>query len=75
MNKIVNKFLLTVDKFMPEMQLGQRRVTYSTCGPFTKTKNEYKKKYEETRDSRHVYQKKLDKACFQQIWLMEILKI
>ena len=44
MNKIVNKFLLTVDKFMPEMQLGQRRVTYSTCGPFTKTKNEYKKK-------------------------------
>ena len=75
MNKIVNKFLLTVDKFMPEMQLGQRRVTYSTCGPFTKTKNEYKKKNEETRDSRHVYQKKLDKACFQQIWLMEILKI
>ena len=43
MNKIVNKFLLTVDKFMLEMQLGQPRVTYSTCGPFIKTKNKYKK--------------------------------
>ena len=44
MNKIVNKFLLTVGKFMLEMQLGQPRATYSTCGLFTKTKNEYKKK-------------------------------
>ena len=36
MNNIINKFLLTGDKFMPEMHLKQPRFTYSTCGPFTK---------------------------------------
>ena len=38
MNGIVNKFLLAEDKFMPEMHLRQTRFTYSTCGPFTKSK-------------------------------------
>ena len=28
-------------------------------------KKERMKKFKETRDSRHIYQKKLDKACFQ----------
>ena len=37
MNEIVNKFLLVVDKFMPEMHLKQLGFTYSTCGPFTKS--------------------------------------
>ena len=38
MNKIVNKFLLAGDKFMPEMHLRQRGFTYSVCGPFTNNK-------------------------------------
>ena len=36
MNKIVNKFLLTGDKFMPELRLRQPGFTYSTCGTFAK---------------------------------------
>ena len=42
MNEIVNKFLLARDKFRPEMHLRQPGFTYSACGPFTKTKKEYK---------------------------------
>ena len=42
MNKIVNKFLLAGNKFMPEMHLKQPGFTYSACGPFTKTKKESK---------------------------------
>ena len=38
MNKIVNKFLLSGDKFMPEMHLRQLEFTYSACGPFNKNK-------------------------------------
>ena len=36
MNKIVNKFLLAGDKYMPEIHLKQPGFTYSACGPFTK---------------------------------------
>ena len=43
MNKIVNQFLLAVDKFMPEMHLRQPRFTYSVCGPFTKNKEKIQK--------------------------------
>ena len=42
MNDIINKFLLTGDKFMPEMHLRLAGFTYSACGPFTKIKMEYK---------------------------------
>ena len=38
MNKIVNKFLLVGNKFMPEMHLRQLGFTYSACGLFTKNK-------------------------------------
>ena len=38
MDKIVNKFLLTGDKFMPEMHLKRPGFTYSACGPFTKNR-------------------------------------
>ena len=31
MNKIINKFLLTGDKFMPEIYLKQPGFTYSAC--------------------------------------------
>ena len=36
MNKIINNFLLKVDKFMPEMHLRQPGFTYSACSSFTK---------------------------------------
>ena len=39
MNRIVNKFLLAGDKFMPEMHLKQTRFTYSASRPFTKNKD------------------------------------
>ena len=32
MNKIINKFLLTGDKFMPQFHLKQPGFTYSSCG-------------------------------------------
>ena len=38
MNQLVNKFLLTGDKFMPEMHLKQPGFTYSICGTFTENK-------------------------------------
>ena len=38
MNNVINKFLLVVDKFMPEMHLRQPQFTYSACGSFTKHK-------------------------------------
>ena len=36
MNKIINKFLLTCDRFMPELHLKQRRFTKRASGSFTK---------------------------------------
>ena len=44
MNEIINKLLLTGDKFMPEMHLRQPGFTYITCGSFTKNKGGIKKK-------------------------------
>ena len=38
MNEIVNKFLLTEDKYMPEMRLKEFGFTYSASGTFTKDK-------------------------------------
>ena len=43
MSKIVNKFLLAGDKFMPEMYLRPTRFTYSAFGPFRKKKEITKK--------------------------------
>ena len=64
MNELVNKFLLTGDKFMPEVHLRQPGFTYSSRGPFKKS-NQRIQKFKETRDSRYTYQNELDKACFQ----------
>ena len=36
MKKIVNKFWMAGDKFMPEMHLKQPEFTYSACGLFSK---------------------------------------
>ena len=64
MNEIVNKFLLAGDKFLREMHLRQPGFTYSLCGPFTKNKKRIQK-FEESEDSRNIYQNEVDKACFQ----------
>ena len=43
MNKIINKFFLTGDKFMSELHLKQPRFTYSACGPFSKHRERIQK--------------------------------
>ena len=43
MNKIINKFLMTGDKFMPELHLKQPGFTYSSYGPLTKHQEKIKK--------------------------------
>ena len=63
MNIIVNKFLFAGDKFMPEMHLRQSGFTYSVCGLFTKRQRI--QKFKETEDLKHIYQKEIDKVCFQ----------
>ena len=64
MNKVINKFLLASDKFMPEMHLKQPQFVYSACGPFTRHK-ERTKKFKQTGDTCYIYRNELDKACFQ----------
>ena len=64
MNEIVNKSLLTADKFMPEMPLKQPGFTYSTCGPFAKNKERIQK-VKETGDTSFIYKNELEKTCFQ----------
>ena len=63
MNNLINKFLSTGDKLMPEMHLRQPQFTYSTCGPFTKHKQRIQK-FKETGDTNYIYKNELDKACF-----------
>ena len=62
--RIINKFLLVGDKFMPEMHLKQPQFVYSACGPFTRHK-ERRKEFKRTGDTRYIYRNELDKACFQ----------
>ena len=64
MNNVINKFLLTGDKFMPEMHLRQPQSVYSACGPFTRHKERIKE-FKLTGDTRLLYRNELDKACFQ----------
>ena len=66
MNNIINNFLFTEDKFMPEMHLRQPQFTYSACGPFTKNKERIQK-LKETGDTKYIYRSELDKACFQYV--------
>ena len=66
MNKVINKFLLAGDKFMPEMHLRQPRFVYSACGPFTRHKERIKE-FKRTSDTRYIYRNELDKACFQHV--------
>ena len=64
MNEIVDKFLLSGHKCMPQMHLKQPGFTYGSCGPFTKNKERIQK-FKETRDTNYIYKNELDKACFQ----------
>ena len=43
MNKIINKFLLSGDKFITELHLKQPGFTYSAYEPFTKYRERIKK--------------------------------
>ena len=63
MNKNINKFLLTGDKFMLELHLKQLEFTLSARGPFTKY-SETIRKFRETGNLKHFYRNELDKACF-----------
>ena len=64
MIKIIIKFLLVGDKFMPEMHLKQPGFTYSACGPFPKNKKRIEK-FMQTGNTYFIYKNELDKACFQ----------
>ena len=64
MNKIVNKFLLAGDTFMPEMHIRQPQFVHSACGPFTKNKKRIQE-FKETGDTSYIYKNELDKPCFQ----------
>ena len=64
MNNVINKFLLTADKFMPETHLKDLTLgTYSACGPFNKHKGRINK-FIQTGDTNYIYINELDKACF-----------
>ena len=57
------------------MHLEQTRLTYSSCGPFTKNK-EQMQVFKGTGDSRYIYPNELDKECSQrQIFHIKITKI
>ena len=63
MNKIINKFSLTGDKFIPELHLKQPGFTYSTCARFTKHCKRIQK-FRETGNLKHLCRNELGKACF-----------
>ena len=64
MNNIINKFILTADKFIPETHLKDLKVgTYSACGPFTQHKDRISK-FIKTGNTDYIYKNELDKACF-----------
>ena len=63
MNKIINKFLLTGDKLIPELHSKQPEFTYSACGAFTKH-GEIIQKFRERGNLKHLYRNELDRACF-----------
>ena len=74
MNEIVNRFLLTGDKFMPEMHLRQPGLTYRASGPFTKIKKEFKNL--KKKEIQAIFTKmNLIRLVFSMTWHMEILKI
>ena len=53
MNKIINKFLLTGDKFIPHLHLKYPRFTFSACGAFTKHRKRIQK-FRETSNLKYL---------------------
>ena len=64
MSKIIHKFLLAGNGPTPKTDLKQPGIRYSACESFTKNKDKIQT-FKETGDSKHNYQDKLGKACFQ----------
>ena len=64
MNEDVNKFLLTDDKFKPELHLKQPGFTYSACGSFARN-IETIEKFMQIGNTDFIYRNELDKAYFQ----------
>ena len=62
-NEIVNKVLLEWNRFIAETHLRQLGFIYRACVPLYKHKEKLQK-FEETGNSRYIYQNKLDIACF-----------
>ena len=54
MNKIVHKFLLIGEKFMPELHLKQPGFAYSVCGPSTKHHKRIQK-FRKTGNLKHLH--------------------
>ena len=63
MNKIIKKYLLNRDKFMPELHLKQPGFSYKACGYFTKHRQRIQK-FREIGNLKHLYRNELEKACF-----------
>ena len=73
MNEIFNKFLLTGDKFMPEMHLRQPGFTYNSVDHLQKTKKEFRNLKKQ--EIKTIFTKmNLIKLVLHMIWLKEILK-
>ena len=73
MNQIVNKFLLVGDTFMLEIHLKQPGFTYSTCGPFTKSKERIEK-FMQTGNTNFI-KMNLIRLVVNMVWLMANQKI
>ena len=63
MNKIINKCLLTGEKWMPELHLKHPGFTYNACAKFTKHPERIQK-FIETGNFKDLQRNELDKACF-----------
>ena len=63
MNKIVNKFFLDGDKFIPEMHLTLPEFSYRACGPLTKNKKRIVN-LRQAGKTDFIYKNELDKVCF-----------
>ena len=61
MNEIINKFLLTRDRFIPELHLKQPGFFYNACGTFTNIVTEF---IRETNNWKHLHRNEFDKSCF-----------
>ena len=62
-NKIVKKFLLNGDRFMPELHLKQPAFIHSFNGWFTKHRERIQN-FRKTGNLKHLYKNELDRACF-----------